>query len=486
MSGDFDVRAFGARANGDALDTDAINAAIEAASQAGGAIVRFPPGRYLSFSIRLRSGVTLHLEDGAVIEAADPAKHPGRYDAAEDNPHDLYQDFGHSHWRNSLIWGDQVEDVAITGPGLIDGVGMTREGPGSRWRKQSGEFPLSMRGLSAEVMAELAPDISAMAGLGNKAIALKNSHRITLSDFRIARGGHFAILATGCDDMRIENLSIDTNRDGIDIDACRDVVIRGCRVNTPNDDAIVLKSSYALGEARLTERVSITDCHVSGFDPGTLFDGTFGRTQQLSPDQDRVTGRIKIGTESTGGFRDIAVRDCTFERSRGFAIENVDGGILEDVTAENLTMRDVTTAPIFLRLGARGRGPSPGAGTLRRIVIRNVVARDILPNYSAIIAGLPDAPIEDVTLSNIHLVYRGGGTAQDGARRPDDLADAYPEPSMFGVTPAHGLWARHVRGLVMENIRIETETPDARPVMLLQSITGLQLTPDMAGAIHED
>jgi polygalacturonase len=479
-----DIRDLGAIGDGVALDTDAVNAAIDKA--AGGGTVRFPAGRYLCFSIRLKSGVTLHLEEGAVIVAADPAIHAGFYDPPEDNEHDLYQDFGHSHWRNSLIWGDGVEDVAITGPGMIDGVGMTREGPGSRWKKQSGEFPLSMRGLSAEAMAELVPEYSAMVGVGNKAIALKNARRIRLSGFRIARGGHFAILATGCDHMLIEDLSIDTNRDAIDIDCCRDIIIRRCRVNSPNDDAIVLKSSYALGETRLTERVEVSDCAVMGFDPGTMFDGTYGRTQERAPDQDRMTGRIKLGTESTGGYRDIVIRDCTFERSRGLALENVDGGILENVLCENLTLNEVTTAPLFIRLGARGRGPDPKPGIVRNIVIKNLVARDILPDYCAIVAGLPESPVENVTLSDIHLVYRGGGSAEEGMRRPGDLADAYPEPSMFGVTPAHGLWVRHVRGLVVENLTIETETPDARPAILLQSAPDARIAPEPPGVLRED
>jgi polygalacturonase len=256
-------------------------------------------------------------------------------------------------------------------------------------------------------------------------------------------------------------------------------------VNTPNDDAIVLKSSYALGEIRLTERVEVSDCTVTGFDPGTVFDGTFGRTQERAPDQDRMTGRIKLGTESTGGYRDIVVRDCTFERSRGLALENVDGGILENVLCENLTLNEVTTAPLFIRLGARGRSPEPKPGIVRNITIRNLVARDILPDYCAIVAGLPDSPIENVTLSDIHLVYRGGGSAEEGMRRPDDLADAYPEPSMFGVTPAHGLWVRHVRGLTVENLTIETEAPDARPAILMQSASDVRFEPEPPGVLRE-
>lgn len=472
----FDVRSFGASGDGVSLDTEAFNAAITAASKAGGGRVIVPAGRHPCFSIRLASRVHLRLEAGAVIVAADPAVHAGAYDPPEPNPHDLYQDFGHSHWRNSLIWGDGVEDVVIDGPGLIDGAGLTREGPGSRWQAQSGEFPLSMAGLSAEEMAVLVPERAAMVGQGNKAIALKNTRGVTLRDFTILKGGHFAILATGCEDLTIEGLRIDTDRDGVDIDCCKGVRIASCRVNTPNDDAIVLKSSLALGEPVFTEDVEIVDCQVSGYDLGTLLDGTLGRTQQIAPDQDWVTGRIKLGTESSGGFRNIRIADCRFERSRGLALEVVDGGVMEDVVAERLVLNEVTTAPIFLRIGDRRRGPTgTGVGIMRRITIRHVEATDVRPDFAAIVAGLPDHPIEEVTLENLRLTYRGGGTVEDAARRPGDLADAYPEPSMFGVTPAFGLWARHVTGLRLSGLTLETLTPDARPPIRLDHAPGATL-----------
>ena len=453
------------------LATEAINAAIAHAHGRGGGEVVLPAGRHLSFSIRLLSGVTLKLEEGCVLEAADPALHGGSYDAAEPNPHDLWQDFGHSHWRNSLIWGEDIEDVAIVGPGRIDGAGLTREGPGSRWKKQAGEFPLSMRGLSAEAMAELSPQVEAMAGLGNKAIALKRAKRVRVEGLTIFRGGHFAVLATGCEDLTLRDLVVDTNRDGLDIDACRRVLVSGCRVNTPNDDAIVLKSSLALGELMSTQDVVIEHCEVSGFDPGTMLDGTFGRTQQVSPDQDRVTGRIKLGTESNGGFKNITIRDCRFVRSRGLALEVVDGGTMENIVCERLHLSEVTTAPIFLRVGDRRRGPDgTPLGAMRNIVLRDIEAVDILPDYAATIAGLPDSPIRDVILANIRLSYRGGGPAEWAQRRPGDLPEAYPEPSMFGPSPVHGLWARHVDGLAIENLTIETTTPDARPERLFENV----------------
>lgn len=469
-----DVRDHGARGDGIAIDSPAINAAILAASRGGGGTVILPRGRYLCFSIRLHSRVTLLLGEGVVIEAADSARHAGRYDLPEEGVDQLYQDFGHSHWRNSLIWGDDVCEVAILGPGMIHGAGLTRDGPGARWKKQAGERPLSMRAMTEAQIADLEPGTAAMAGKGNKAIAFKNGRDIRLSGFSIVKGGHFAILATGTQKLRINGLTIDTDRDGIDLDCVRDVVVERCRVNSPNDDAIVVKSSYALGKAIAAEDIMIRDCDVSGYDMGSLIDGTRTTVQQIAPDQDRVTGRIKLGTESNGGYRNIRIEDCRFTRCRGLALETVDGGVMEHIVARRLTMRDVTTAPIFLRLGDRRRGPEgTGIGAIRHIEISEVDARGIDHRFPATIAGLPGHPIRDVTVRDVHLDYAGGGTSQDAARRPAELADAYPEPSMFGVLPAWALWARHAERLTIERFSAETRTPDQRPPLLFDDVRHL-------------
>lgn len=473
-----DVRRAGARGDGRTLDHHAINRAIADTAEAGGGIVILPAGRYLCFSIRLRSNIALLLEPGAVIVAADPAQDGGSYDLPEFNPDDIYQDFGHSHWQNSLIWGDGLENVSIIGGGLIDGTrGLTRRGPGARWQGGAGSGPNSLGPASVRPPEEMDAAIARMAGLGNKAIALKNCRNVLLRDVRVLNAGHFALLATGVQQLTVDNLLVDTNRDGLDIDACRNVIIRNCTVNTPNDDAIVLKASAALPDIRPTENVAISDCIVSGFDPGTVLDGTYGRTQTLAPDRDGMTGRIKLGTESTGGFRNITITNCVLERSRGLALESVDGGVLENVTISNLTMRDVTTAPIFLRLGDRRRAP-PGTGVaqLRGVTISNVQAAGIDPAFAATIAGLPDAPVEDVQLSDIRLRYRGGGTAADAGRTIPEERATYPEPSMFGPTPAWGLYVRHARGLRIDGLDLATETPDARPAMQLEDAHDVSLS----------
>jgi polygalacturonase len=468
----YDVRAFGAKGDGQAIDTPAIVAAIAAAAAAGGGTVYLPAGTYASYSIRLQSHVTLQLGPGATLLAADPSPGRGRYDAPEPNEHDLYQDFGHSHWQNSLIWGVNLEDVAVLGPGRIDGAGLTRRGPGARWARRAGDRPLSM---GAEVGKPGDPEaaaLKAMDGQGNKAIALKRCRNVRLRGFSILNGGHFAVLATGVDNLVIDDLAIDTNRDGLDIDSCRNVRISNTSVNSPNDDAIVLKSSYALGVAQATENVTITNCQVTGYDTGTMLAGTFGRTLERAPDRDGPTGRIKLGTESSGGFRNITVSNCVFDRSRGLALETVDGGDIDGVTVTNLTMRGVTTAPIFLRVGNRGRTPGdPPPGRMRRVVISNLVATDVDPRYPALVAGLARRPVEDVTLSNIHIVYRGGGTAEDAGREPPENEDAYPEPSMFGTLPAYGFYLRHARNVTLRDVEVRFEQKDLRPAFVLHDVT---------------
>jgi len=444
----FDVKLFGASGDGKTIDTPAINRAIETAAAAGGGTVVFPAGTYLCFSIRLKSKVTLNLSSGSRIVAAetDP-KEPARgYDAAESNaPWEDYQDFGHNHWHNSLIWGEGLANIAICGPGFIWGKGLSRgEGPGP---------------------------VAEQPGVGNKAIALKNCRDVLLRDFSILHGGHFGILATGVDNLTIDNLKIDTNRDGIDVDCCRNVRISNCSVNSPWDDAICLKSSFALGYARATEMVTITNCLVSGsFVEGTLLDATFKR-YPANTDVDR-NGRIKFGTESNGGYKNITISNCVFDGCFGLTILSVDGGAIEDVSISNITMRDTVGSPIFLRLGSRMRGPAGiPVGTIRRVNISNLVSQSAQSQICSMIVGIPDHRIEDVKISDVLIQHAGGGTKQQAATHIEEKEKTYPEPTMFGATPAHGILVRHASGIEISDYRVITESPDARPSVLLDDVS---------------
>jgi polygalacturonase len=447
-TGRFDVRAFGATGDGKTIDTPAVNRAIDAAAAAGGGTVFFPAGNYLNFSIHLKSNVGLYLDHGATIVAADPpSSGTGGYDAAEPNQWDAFQDYGHSHFHNSLIWGEDLENISISGPGRIWGKGLSR-GAGNDTPKA--ENP----------------------GVGNKSIALKNCRNILLRDFSILHGGHFGLLATAADNMTIDNLTVDTNRDGFDIDCCHNVHVSNCSVNSPWDDAIVPKSSYALGYARSTERLTISNCFVSGsFQEGTLLDGTM-KVYDAAMRIPR-TGRIKFGTESNGGFKNVTITNCVFDGCQGLALETVDGALLEDFTISNITMRDIISCPIFLRLGSRMRGPQGApVGALRRVLISNIVCSNSASRLSSIISGIPDHPIEDVVLSDIHVTHRGGGTKEAAAIVVPEDENKYPEPGMFGGMPSHGFFVRHVKNIEMRNIEVRAMQADQRPAFVLDDVQG--------------
>lgn len=446
----FDVRVFGATGDGTTIDSPAVNRAIKAASSAGGGTVLFPAGIYACYTIRLKSHITLQLEAGATILAAETRDGKG-YDAAgPKQPWESYQDFGHNHWANSLIYGEGLEGVAITGRGLIWGKGLSRGAPREQPRAED-------------------------PGVGNKAIALKNCHNVLLRDFSILMGGHFGILLTGVDNVVIDALTIDTNRDGMDIDCCRNVRVSNCAVNSPWDDGICPKSSFALGYARSTENVTISNCYVTGkFVFGTMLDGTWklGNYEKVH----KAVGRIKCGTESNGGFKNITISNCILDGCRGIALESVDGAQLEDIAITNITLRDVVHSPFFLRLGTRMRGPADAKpGTLRRILISNVVSHGAVAEFPSIIAGVENLPIEDVKLSDLYLHSRGGGSPEWAALQPPENDKGYPDAHMFGTLPASGFFIRHARNLEITNVEIRTEAPDARAAIWGSDVDGLDV-----------
>jgi polygalacturonase len=496
VSGVFDVRAFGAAGDGKTLDTDAINKAIDAAAAAGGGTVRFPAGNYLSFSIHLKSHVALYLDIGSTIIAAEPSPDLSRgYDAPEpmSGPAggEQWEDFGHRHWHNSLIWGENLEDIAITGPGRIYGrglsrgtatpdIGQTRRDFLPEERRAGTKPDLALPKAAVAAFAQLKPgpfnypraNDELPAGVGNKAIALKNCRNVLFRDFTIYHGGHFGILATGVDNWTCDNLRIDTNRDGIDFDCCQNVRVANCTVNTPNDDGICPKSSLGLGYSRITENVTITNCQVSGFDEGTLLDGTRKRGADYAFGHG-PTGRIKCGTESNGGFRNITISNCVFEYCRGLALESVDGALMEDITVTNLTMRDIVNAPIYIRLGSRLRGPEgTKIGTARRITISNVVAHNVTAEAGVLLAGDPLGAIEDVSLSHIFIDYEGGGTAEDAARVVPKYEDnfRYPEPFRLGKLSSWGLFVRHLKNLNVDHVEFRVAKEDRRPTVRLEDV----------------
>ena len=436
----YNVREFGAVGDGKTLDSPAINKAIEVCAQKGGGTVYLPPGTYLSGSIHLKSNIHLYLDAGATILGAP--QELNAYDPPEPFEGIAYQDGGHTYFHNSLIWGEDLVDVSITGRGMVNGGGLTRQ-----------DKPVG----------------GGSIGLGDKAIALKRCRSVLIRDITIFHGGHFAIIATGCHNMNIDNVTIDTNRDGINLDACTNVTVANSRINAPFDDALCPKSSFALGKPVITENITIVNCQVSGFEEGTLLDGT------MKPSRVK-NGRIKFGTESNGGFRNIVISNVTFRECRGLALEMVDGGTMENISISNITMMEVDDYPIYITLGRRNRGPdSITIGTVRNIFISNVIATGIDTMSGVHITGLPGFPVENVRLQNIWLSYKGGGTKEHAERVPPELDKGYPEPRRIGFTPAYGVFARHVKGLELSDIRLDFVNEDLRPPLVCIDVDGLEI-----------
>jgi polygalacturonase len=417
-TGAYNIRDFGAESGGEALCTQAIQSAVDQCAKDGGGTVLLPPGTWLTGTVYLKSHVTIGLENGCTVLGSKEKNHYGR-------PHGKGETF--SNW--AIFAGKGLEHVAICGQGTIDG-------QGANFRYKDGARP--------------------------KNLYFEGCRDILIEGVRLRNAGSWMQHYHDCDRLRIRDIAVFNhvgyNNDGLNIDSCRDVTIMGCTVDS-DDDGIVLKSL----SAKPCENFVISDCVVSSH-----------------------CNSIKMGTESGGGFQNITVTNCavcsprysqvTYGRQRGLAgiaLEIVDGGVLDRVAISNITIRGVT-APIFMRLGNRARTfepkqPKPGVGTLRNVVLSDIIATDCSP-IGCSITGLPDHPIENVMLSNISLGFEGGGTKGDAVREIPEKPDSYPESTMFGTLPSYGFFCRHVKGLRLRNVHLQTSTPDYRHALLLNDV----------------
>lgn len=447
----YNVRDYGAKGDGITLDSPAINQAIEAAAQAGGGTVLLPKGVYASYSIRLKDNITLLLKRGAVLKAAQYTDEAG-FDEAEPNAYYSYQDFGHSHWKNSLIWGIGLENVTICGVGKIDGALLS---DGFR---------------DAEGSTVIDCDFRLKPGTANKAIALKECKNVVVKDITVDNGGHFCILATGVEGMTLSGLTLDSERDGIDIDGCRDVVVENCTINTPWDDALVMKTSYALGRYAPCENIRISHCSISGYARGTMLSGEHLPVQpcpQHPSVEKRSSGRIKCGTESSGDFRNIKVSHCTLEYCGGLHVESTDGAVIDSLSYDHISIKDCADSPIFVMIGSRLRSPEGrSVGSISHLAFSNIESADARADYGVIITGYKDHYVSDVSFNNVSLHSKGGMTPADAISVVKEIENEYPDPKMFGVMPSCGMYVRHVRGLVFNHVDFAFAYPDSRPLFV--------------------
>jgi polygalacturonase len=236
-------------------------------------------------------------------------------------------------------------------------------------------------------------DASGVPGGANKAIALKNAKNIVFRDFHIKNGGHFAILGTAVDHWTIDGIIVDTNRDAIDIDTSQNMTIRNSVFNSLTDDAIVMKGSFGIGRKLTSKNILIEYDTVSGYDAGSVLDKVYSTRKLIASDRDGPTGRVKFGTEGSCGLDTVTIRNVLFDRSRGFALESVDGAELKNILFSDIHMKHVSSSPIFIVIGDRGRTPVTGTGTSNEVSpVNNVRLTDagwILPDLPDVYGSYP-------------------------------------------------------------------------------------------------
>jgi hypothetical protein len=413
------VSDLGAVPDGKTVCTSAIQKAIDRCSESGGGRVNLPPGVWLSGTLFLKNNVTLYLEAGSTLLGSADGK-----DYPETNV--KIRSYTDTYVGQSLITGEDVQNVSIRGRGTIDGQGAKFRFRDNGYRRR----PYTIR----------------MVGCRD----------VLVEDVHLRNSAMWMQHYLACDRVRIRGVQVHSqvngNNDGLDIDGCHDFVVSDCIIDS-DDDAIVLKGT----SPRSNENVTITNCVLSS-----------------------LCNALKMGTESTGGCKNLTITNCAIHKPRrsergiaGIALEIVDGGTLDRVTISNITI-DGYLSPIFLRLGNRARPYTDGVrkppvGTLRNVILSNIVATDS-SRIGCPISGIPGHRIENVTLSNIRCEFEGGVTAEKIRRKVVEREDVYPECAMFGTLPAYGLYCRHVKGLRLLNVQFAPVKPDARPAMVFDDV----------------
>ena len=406
----FRAASFGLTSQGRPINnTFAINLAIrKAAAAPGGGTVVIPEGIYPVYTIVLASHVTLHLEKNAILRAArpDPSLARGTRGHGENgnvlppeaNPMAGPQDGGHSHFANSLIYGHDLEDIAVTGEGalksFLDGSSLHEKG-------RTGPTEYILRTDDPASGRDRARPGHCGTWFGNKGVALVRCRDVFLADFGVLIGGHFAFMLEGCRNACVFRVVLDTARDAFDIDSCQDVTVKDSWFNSPNDDALCMKASFGAGEWIPERNLLLSDCTVSGFDAGSVFDGSFSTDRQIALDRCGPTGRVKFGTEASCGLDTVIIRNIRFLRSRGLCLETRCTTSLQRTSRWTVCQVHPSLSALATGEGSRSRGIT---GTACSPMQRTSALR-IRSGAFPIRRGIPDTPQSAIR-------RRSGGTLQ--------------------------------------------------------------------------
>jgi polygalacturonase len=429
-----DVRLFGATGDGVTNDRAAIQRAIDSCAVRGGT-VWFPPGRYLTGSLLLRSRVDLHLGAGATLLGSTKLSDYEEHVPALRSYNDLFL-------KHSLLYAEGESDITIRGDGTIDG--------------QGSAFKVTTKEKPARYM--------------NRPFVIRfvRCTNVHLEGITMTNSAMWMQQYLACENLSIHRIRVynhaNKNNDMMDIDGCRNVVVSDC-IGDTDDDGITLKSTSPY----VTENVTITHCILSSH-----------------------CNAFKTGTESTGGFRNIAISNIVVKPSQaqavmtghaggisGFILASVDGGVLEGIVISNIRIEG-PRVPFAVRLGNRARKHSPNAppppvSTVRDITIRGVSA-DHVGSEGCSISGIPGSPVERVSISDVRIVFGGGGTGQDADRTMAEMEDAYPEATMWGNLPAYGFTVRHARDVAFSGVDLYYLDREMRPAFLAEDVSGLRIS----------
>ncbi len=419
---EYNVKDFGANGNGKTLATNAIQRAIDKATQNGGGSVVISAGIYKIGTIILKDNVNLDIQEGVTLLGSNDIKDYSEVNQKmESRTNGLYAKY-------FMIFAENSKNISITGGGIINGNGL---------KNFQITRPQNMR-----------PYL----------IRLVNCEDVTVKDVQMLEAANWTLHLLGCKNVVIDGIKIKNttraNRDGLDIDACNNVMVSNCIIAS-QDDAIVLKATNDIK----CENITITNCVLSSF-----------------------ASAIKTGTESNGGFKNITISNCVIKNipiHTGIELMTVDGGDMENITVSNIVMENVAT-PIFVYLGNRARPFKKGQYVKKVAEVHDIYFDNILirnAKFPSSVMGINNHQVKNVSFNNVSVRYSETVEGKPQAVNNIPFKDMdYPNAHMNGGRlPAFAFYNRNVVGLSFNNIRIYSAKGEIRSAIIIDRAKDIEL-----------
>lgn len=550
-SGKMDIKNFGVIADGVTDNTQKINEAIEYINQLGGGTLLFSEGTYNVRTLQLKSNVWLYVVKGAVIKAIKGADAPestwfsdkkyrsglsptdtGPYE----NPENWLtkQDVGHHYFRNTMFFGERLDNVKIIGNGYITGNGNLVTGD-NVMKNAADNRADKMFTLKLCTNLEIgglhrAEDLWYDSTKDEPYYIKKDGTKDFDTDnmLHIDRGGHFVLLATGTDNINVHDTYFAKNsessaRDIYDFMECNNVTATNIYSRVSSDDIIKPGSDCSLGFTRPARNYKVRN--IIGDTNCNLF---------------------QVGSETADDIMDIHVDNIYVlgANKAGFSISTNDGAHIKDIhlncghtgTLHSRSRMLRTFAPFFISISNRGRilgatvarykfkedtvkhdellVTNVNIGVVENIILNGIDISEVYAGSSygdkkrweaydgkqrratPIVAGysLPDTKvvegglnftlpngkhtgyIKNISFNDVNVLVKGGNPLSDTAANPPELGVGQYNVSNLKVQPSFGLWARHVQGLTVTNSSFNYEKPDGRYALFLDDVIGAQLS----------